>query len=76
MGFLPWERWLPPYVYGPVLFVLGSALIFLTDTSWWQLMLFALLALYGAGGTVFWWLTRENPFVLEADANKVHEERP
>lgn len=46
LAFLPWEKWLPPYVYGPA-FILIALLLFFWDgpLAWWHylLALFAFL---------------------------------
>ena len=67
MGFLPWEKWLPPYVYGPLLCV-GSIWLLIDSPGWWAL-LFAPLGAFGAWGTWVWFRNRRNVF-WEADPNK------
>lgn len=55
MGCLPWEKWLPPYVYGPLL-CLGSIamLVFSKALSGWEWVLLPLAACIGAWVTWVW----------------------
>ena len=73
MGFLPWEEWLPPYVFGPLICI-GSICIyvFAGTLSWWQMLGVAFCVIYGALGTCVWIATGRNIFVL----SKASEKRP
>jgi hypothetical protein len=63
MGFLPWEKWLPPYVFGPLLCI-GSACVlgFARDLHWWNIALLGFGIVYSAWGTWVWISTRRNIF--------------
>jgi hypothetical protein len=65
LGLLPWEEWLPPYIFGPLLCV-GSVLllVFDTDPSWWKFLLCLFGAIFGARGTWIWFSTGKNIFLL------------
>ena len=63
IGFLPWEKWLPPYIYGPLMCV-GSmlGLYFSRPLRWWELLLLPLAALMGACATWVWFKEGRNIF--------------
>ena len=40
LGFLPWEKWLPPYVFGPLICVASTCVLGLErDLHWWNIVL-------------------------------------
>ena len=49
LGLFPWEEWLPPYVFGPLISI-GSICIFVfaRPLSWWQLQGIGFCVIYGA----------------------------
>jgi hypothetical protein len=54
LGFLPWEKWLPPYVYGPAFIAISLLLVFSDEPgSWWH---YALLLFAFAHGTWVTWM--------------------
>jgi hypothetical protein len=61
LAFLPWERWLPPYIYGPLMCV-GSILllIFSRPLRWWEFVLLPLSAAFGAWVTWAWFAQGRN----------------
>jgi hypothetical protein len=63
LGFLPWEKWLPPYIFGPVLCG-GSAcvLVFCHGLHWWEILTLGIGVIWGAVGTLIWLLTGQNTF--------------
>jgi hypothetical protein len=65
LGLLPWEDWLPPYVFGPLLCI-GSILFLLFggDLSWWQIIVFSFGAAFGGWGTWVWFSAGRNIFRL------------
>ena len=66
LGLLPWEKWLPPYVFAPLLCV-GSAVLFfmsLSDPHWWELVFLPLASIFGGWGSWRWFKYRENVFLL------------
>ena len=63
LGLLPWEKWLPPWLIGPFLVIVGiGALLRDKDLAWWQWLVFPLAVIYGAWGTWVWFTTRRNIF--------------
>jgi len=63
LGFLPWEKWLPPYVFGPLLCIgSGWVLFFSPALSWWKISLCVFGIVFGAIGTGIWFATRRNVF--------------
>jgi hypothetical protein len=63
LGLLPWEKWLPPYVFGPLICASGICiLVFGRPLSWWEILLAAFSVIYGALGTGVWIATRRNMF--------------
>lgn len=67
LGFLPWEEWLPPYVFGPLLCIISVlSLVLDTNPSWWEFLLCPAVAIYGARGTWIWFSTGKNVFLLTA----------
>ena len=63
LGLLPWEKWLPPWIFGPILVIIGvGALVLQEKLAWWELVLMPLTALYGAWGTWEWFSKRRNVF--------------
>ena len=72
LGLLPWERWLPPQVYGPLI-AAGSIWALSAQAcslAWWEWVLFGLGAVYGVGGTVYWAVTRRNLFDNSPDERR------
>jgi len=68
LGLLPWERWLPPYVYGPLLFCgCIAVLIYQSSRAWWEWIVLPLGAVYGFLGTCAWIAYRANIFDLWSD---------
>lgn len=68
MGFLPWEKWLPPCIYGPLLCLGSIALIvFSQPLRWWEWVMLPLAACIGALVTWVWITTGRN--LLETDRN-------
>lgn len=63
MGFLPWEKWLPPYIYGPLMCA-GSILIlcFSRPLRWWEFLILPLGAFTGAVVTWVWLKEGRNIF--------------
>jgi hypothetical protein len=63
IGLLPWEKWLPPWLYGPLIFV-GSifGLFYSQDLHWWEYLLLPMAALMGAWATWVWFKHRRNIF--------------
>lgn len=63
MGFLPWEKWLPPYVFGSLMCVgCGFFLLYYPGLRWWEIVLLGFGFVWGALGTLFWFITRRNIF--------------
>jgi hypothetical protein len=63
IGLLPWEKWLPPWLYGPL--VCGGSIWILVakaDLAWWEYVLLAAGILWGAFGTLRWFIAKENVF--------------
>ena len=55
LGFLPWEKWLPPYVFGPLICVASACVLGLErDLHWWNIVLLGFGIVYGAWGTWVW----------------------
>ncbi len=76
LGLLPWEKWLPPYVLGPLLCI-GSTCIAVFDRGlhWWQGCLLGFVAVFGAVGTAMWFATGINLF-HPAASNKTSNDAP
>jgi len=74
LGLLPWERWLPPYIFGPLLCI-GSilALVFDTNLAWWEFVVFSLVAVLGAWGTWVWYSTGRNIFNSNAQSDPAQQ---
>jgi len=63
MFLLPWEKWLPPWLLGPLLVAIGiGALIFDERLAWWEWALLPLCAIWGGWGTWMWFAKGENVF--------------
>jgi hypothetical protein len=63
IGLLPWEKWLPPIVFGPLMFVGSLYLIFtVPQMAWCHYVLLSCAALFGAYATYAWLKRRENVF--------------
>jgi hypothetical protein len=63
LGLLPWEKWLPPYVFGPVMCVGSLAvLVFSPELAWWWQVVLVLWAAYCVWGTWMWFRYRRNAF--------------
>jgi hypothetical protein len=71
LGFLPWEKWLPPYIFGSLL-CLGSicVLVFARDPSWWQMVLTGFGVVLGGWGTWVWFSAGRNIFDLSGRKTK------
>lgn len=63
LGFLPWEKWFPPFILGPLLCI-GPilALLYTSEFVWWEFILAPLTSLFGAWGTWVWFIHGENIF--------------
>jgi hypothetical protein len=61
MFLLPWEKWLPAWLMGPLLFI-GSTAALLLDRSihWWEYILLPGAAMLGAYQTWVWFKERRN----------------
>jgi hypothetical protein len=70
LGLLPWEKWLPPYIFGPLLFV-GSILILVVSSglAWWEYVLLPSSAALGAWSTWAWFKHGRNVFKDEEKSN-------
>jgi hypothetical protein len=63
LGFLPWEKWLPAYVFGPFMCVGSICVLALArDLSWWKLLSAGFGIIFGALGTWIWFSTGRNIF--------------
>lgn len=70
MGFLPWEKWLPPYIFGPLMCIGSTAsLIFSSDLAWWEYLLLSLGAAYGGFGSWAWFKHGLNVFSTDAQSS-------
>ena len=71
LGFLPWEKWLPAYVFGPLLCV-GAAgvLVFNRGMHWWQTPIYGVGVIFGAWGTWTWFRTGRNIFACGGSDRK------
>jgi hypothetical protein len=66
IGLLPWEKWLPAWVLGPVLCVGSVVLLVLGgEHAWWQYILFSIAAIVGAAQFLVWVRTGRN--ILQDD---------
>jgi hypothetical protein len=73
MGFLPWEEWLPPYIFGPAVFLLSVlCLVLNNDLPWWGMALLSFGAIWSAWGTWVWFSVGRN--VFNPNARKSDEE--
>ena len=75
MGFLPWEKWLPPYIFGPLI-CLGSIYALVTDTNLatWEIVVLPLAAVMGAWGTWVWFSTGRNIFDYSQKVDPTQQE--
>jgi hypothetical protein len=66
VGLLPWDKWLPPYIFGPVL-SLGviSLLVFASGLHWWDYALLSGSAAIGTWATWAWFKHGKNVFKRE-----------
>jgi hypothetical protein len=63
LALLPWEKWLPPYVFGPLMCVgCGCVLMFGHNLAWWEILSCGFGVLFGASGTWVWYSTGHNIF--------------
>lgn len=63
LGLLPWEKWLPPYVYGPLLCLGSIAVLMFSDSlTWWHWALLLSGSCLGAAVTWTWIKTGRNLF--------------
>ena len=60
----PWEKFLPPWLLGPILVAIGIyALVFdARRLAWWDWMLLPGVIAFGAWGTWAWFAKGENVF--------------
>jgi len=78
LGLFPWEKWLPPYVFGPLISI-GSICIFVfaRPLSWSQLLGVGFCVIYGTWGTWVWISTRRNIFwPFHTKTNEQQETKP
>jgi 4-amino-4-deoxy-L-arabinose transferase-like glycosyltransferase len=74
LALFPWEKWLPPYVFGPLMCVgCLCVLVFARDLSWWELLSCGFGVISGALGTCVWFATGRNIFWHSGP--KTNEER-
>ena len=74
-AFLPWEKWLPAWVVGPLLCA-GSiaALVLDGGLHWWEYIVLPLVALLGAWQTWVWFKEGRNIFREDAPKQESSEE--
>lgn len=76
LGLLPWEKWLPPYVFGPVMCI-GSIciLVFARGLSWGEMLPSGFCVVHGALGTWVWLSTGGTSFglLIHRQANDVRQ---
>jgi hypothetical protein len=71
MWLLPWEKWLPAWLLGPILVAIAvGALVLDKRLSWWEWILLPLTAVFGAWGTWMWFSKGENIFNPSRNAPK------
>ena len=76
IGFLPWEKWLPAWVLGPLLIVISvAALAFDGNLHWWEYILLPLVGLLGVWQTWVWFkegrnVLRDDPVVQSESSEK------
>jgi hypothetical protein len=74
LGFLPWEKILPPYILGPLLCLLSLLpLLSIRNVSWLVVVLAPFTFLFGAWGTYVWFTRRENVFDITSKRPKKEE---
>jgi hypothetical protein len=71
LGFFPWEKLFPPYIFGPLLCI-GAicVLVFARGLSWWEIVLDGCAAALGAWGTWVWLSAGRNIFDLSDSRTK------
>ena len=71
LALLPWEKWLPPYVFGPLMSV-GAlcVLVFVRDLAWWKILSCGFGTIFGAWGTWVWFATGRNIFLYSDPKSK------
>ena len=78
LGLLPWEKWLPAWLLGPLMCI-GSLVLFVIshERRWWEYIVFPLCALLGAAQTWVWFRTGRNILNEEAPAPgpEVHDQK-
>ena len=63
MWLLPWEKWLPPWLFGPLLCVIAVAGLYYSEhLSWWKLILLPVVFVWGVWGTWVWLKEERNIF--------------
>jgi hypothetical protein len=74
LGLLPWDKWLPPYIFGPLLF-LGAILLltFASDLHWWDYVVLPGASALGAWTTWMWFKYRRD--IFKSDEPDVSTER-
>jgi hypothetical protein len=74
LAFLPWEKWLPPYIFGPLLCVISLVGVWnFKGLSLWACLLLPFAGLWGAWGTWVWFTTGRNVFADETPKKKQPE---
>ena len=48
LELLPWERWFPPHIYGPLILAAPLLLAFSGEGRWWHYVLPMIGAVFGA----------------------------
>jgi len=75
LGCLPWEKWLPPYIVGPLLCAISTIPLFSDEKLPWYLVLaMPFCFAFGAWGTYVWVARRENVFDIEAKTKATSEQ--
>ena len=71
LGFLPWERWLHPMIYGPLMTLVSIWVLYdKASPTWWQWLLFGSTAVLGVWGTFQWVVGRRNIFDIHSDERR------
>jgi hypothetical protein len=61
--FFPWEKFLPPWLLGPLLVAVGIwAMATGRNLAWWHWVLLPIAVAVGAWGTWMWFAKGENVF--------------
>lgn len=71
MWLLPWEKLLPPFILGPLMFGISIwGLFFRPVEHWWHYVLLPLSGLLGIWATWVWAKTGENIFVPKREKDR------